>query len=75
MIDKTDELGRLIIASNNAPLPWGSQKRMIDLFMELIEKNGVTYKEKVEKLEKVIKNLQENAMILGRKCDCHTRGR
>jgi hypothetical protein len=73
VINRTDELGHLIIASNNAPLPWGSQKRMVDLFVELIEKTNMVCKEKVEKLEKVIRNLQENAAILGGKSDHHIR--
>jgi hypothetical protein len=73
VVNRTDELGHLIIASNNAPLPWGSQKKIVDLFIDFIEKTNMAYKEKVEKLEKVIRNLQENAAILGGKSDHHIR--
>lgn len=59
LVNEEDPLGKLILASNDAPLPWGQQQKMVDLFMEYIEEQGLIYRSKIEKLESVIKQYKE----------------
>lgn len=68
-----DRLGELIMRSQEAPLPWAAQQQMVDLFTKQIEKTGIEHKKHVEKLEKIIHNLEENKKIkaqLGREGTC-----
>lgn len=54
-----DPLGKLIIASNNAPLPWGQQQKMVDLFTKFIEDQALAFKTEIERLEKIIAKYEE----------------
>lgn len=59
-----DELGDLIRASNHAPLPWGQQQKLINLFINLLERTEVHHNIQIEKLQHLMKNMQENVKIL-----------
>lgn len=50
-----DTLSKLVIASNNALLPWGQQQKMVNLFVKLIEKINNENKLRVERLEAIIR--------------------
>lgn len=58
-IKDEDPLGKLIVASNNAPLPWGQQQKMVELFMKYIEEQGLIYRDRIEKLEHVIETYKK----------------
>ena len=59
-----DELSKLIISSNHAPLPWGSQQRLVDLFTELLEKQALEHKLHEEQTLKLVKFQQVQNDVL-----------
>lgn len=54
-----DALGKLIVSSNEMPLPWGQQQKMVDLFMDFIEKKEQEHIKQVEKLNDQIAVLKK----------------
>lgn len=63
-MNKEDTLTELIRASGEGPLPWGKQKQMVNLFMGVLEDVEVAHNVQIEKLKKVIQNLEENNTIV-----------
>jgi len=69
--DKDEKLSQLIIAIIDAPLPWGEQQKLVDLFMELMERIGREHKEHVERLECITKNQFATIALLKNLKGCH----
>jgi len=65
IFEDNDELGKLIVANNEAPLPWGQQQKMVDLFMEFIEERELEHKAEIDKKNKIIQNYEEIKKLKG----------
>lgn len=70
LIKDEDPLGKLIISSNNAPLPWGQQQKMVELFMQYIEEQNLKHNGNTEGLLQLIKFQQEQNNLLVKKLKC-----
>ena len=71
---KEDELTKLILANNEAPLAWRKQQRMVELFFIVIQKYELEHKHHTEELAQLIKFQQKQNDILTKKlqgCKSH----